>query len=330
LTPQSIKEWVTHLQLTSKIRNEAAKQHVMQALGAYSHGDIFFILQEEADRSLHDYLFHTNHDRYDSAELWQQIEGLSRGLAALHNLYHGTKRAYHQDLKPANILVVRGIMKIADFGLVEFRPVTVPGPGDSDISGVESNLIMGHYRAPGERSTRQGDIWSLGCIISELTTSDIQSLDAIQQYRSERRRDTENLSGSDEPKFFNSRGVVKNSVLEWHKKLRDHVRNTEDGSITEFQKRFYSDQYFVLLNSMFRHRTRFGNTLEVPSAGDLSIINAPMAEQIASDLKRLREEALAPPPPPNAPYRRRELPDIWREIHNETLAGCPSNPRNRL
>lgn len=132
------KEW-NNLQSLSKEENHL---HLMVALSAYWHGQTFFILLEEADHSLHDYLKGAG-DEFASDELWRQMTGLADGLATLHKLYDGTKIAYHQDLKPANILVVKRTLKIADFGLLEFKPV--PSLDETGSTGVPNVHNTGYY-----------------------------------------------------------------------------------------------------------------------------------------------------------------------------------------
>jgi serine/threonine protein kinase len=261
----------------------------MPALGAYWHGSsIFFILQEEADMSLHDYLKGQG-GKYDSDELWNQMRGLADGLDKLHQLYKGTKIAYHQDLKPANILIVRGTLKIADFGLLEFKPVS---PDDTGTTGVVSAHNTGYYAAPRHgRYNREDDIWSLACIVSELATSDIQGRDEIAKYREARIADCP--SGNDTPKFFLEQ-KVKSQVLDRHKKLQRMVQSlnsTDQGDGTRiFQGKFYSTAFFTLLNSMFRHVQAPSTLLEV--SGQVAV---PDAGQIAEKIERLRKEAMSVP-----------------------------------
>jgi serine/threonine protein kinase len=276
------KEW-NNLQSLSK---EEKHPHLMVALSAYLHGDKFFILQEEAEQSLHDYLKGEG-DRFKSADLWEQMSGVSDGLATLHQLYKGTKIAYHQDLKPANILIVKRVFKIADFGLLEFKPVSLLD--DTGSTGVPNAHNTGYYAAPRQgKYTRDSDIWSLGCIMSELATCDIQGRDGVKSYREA--RIANGPSGRDTPRFFCGQ-VVKTVVLERHRLLYDCVQSKalteEDTASLQFQKDFYSKEFFDLLNSMFKNMHSITNLLEVSS-----ILTVPDADRIASTTERLRKAAL--------------------------------------
>lgn len=238
--------------------------------------------------SLHDYL-RGQGDEYDSNELWHQMRGLADGLNKLHQLYRGTKIAYHQDLKPANILIIRGTLKIADFGLLEFKPVPL---GDTRTTGVVSAHNTGYYAAPRQgRYTREDDIWSLACIFSELATSDIQGRDAITKYR--KARIANGLSGEGTPKFFLEQ-KVKSQVLDRHRQLQHIVHpwasTDQADERRKFQGKFYSAAFFTLLNSMFRHGETPSTLLE---ASDQFAV--PDAGQVAETIEVLRKEAMPVP-----------------------------------
>jgi serine/threonine protein kinase len=274
------KEWY-NLQRLSK---EEDHPHLMAALGAYWHGSYFFILQEEAEQSLHDYLKEPG-DKFESQELWTQMQGIAEGLSTLHKLYKGTKIAYHQDLKPANILIVKRKLKIADFGLLELKPVTLPG--DTDMTGIPNNHVTGFYAAPRQdKYTRDCDIWSLGCIMSEVATFDIHGPQGISDYKDARMAD--GAMGRDPPRFFRGQ-QVKESVLLMHTKLYDHVQSVvldEGNSIAQFQRAFYNKEFFGLLDRMFRRDCVSADLLDVSDDG-ISLD----AAHVVKTLEKLRKEA---------------------------------------
>ena len=280
MVKDSAKEWY-NLQRLSK---EEDHPHLMVALGAYWHGSHFFILQEEADRSLHDYLKGPG-DILDSPELWKQMQGVAEGLNTLHKLYKGTAIAYHQDLKPANILIVKGTMKIADFGLLELKPVTLPA--EADPTGVPNEHNTGYYAAPRQgKYTRECDVWSLACIMSEVATCDIQGRDGVSHYKKARMAD--GPSGKDTPRFFYGR-KVKNAVLHMHKQLYQFVQSPScivEDPARQLQKKFYNERFFDLLNKMLRWGRASADLLEVPD-GDIRLD----ATHVVETLESLRKEA---------------------------------------
>ncbi|KAJ6272006.1 hypothetical protein PSV08DRAFT_408868 [Bipolaris maydis] len=283
------KEWY-NLQRLSK---EKDHPHLMPALGAYWHGSYFFILQEEAEQSLHDYLKDPS-DTFEPQELWTQMQGIAEGLSMLHNLYKDTKIAYHQDLKPANILIVKRKLKIADFGLLELRPVALPG--DTDMTGIPNNHVTGFYAAPPppppprqSKYTRDCDIWSLGCIMSEVAACDIQGPQGVNDYRNARMAD--GPSGRDIPRFFRGQ-KVKDAVVRMHAQLYDHVQSTipTNGDLKiQFQRNFYTKEFFGVLDRMFKRDRTSADLLDMP--GEEITLDA---AQIAETLKRLRKEGLPP------------------------------------
>ena len=225
----------------------------MPALGAFTHGNYFFILFEEATETLGEYL-QSDGQRFTPRELWKQIHGVAEGLAHLHGIGNNLF-AYHRDLKPENILIVHDMMKIADFGLAQFQDSSThaisnyPGqdPGHSEI-----------YKAPenDDRTyTRAMDVWSLGAIISEIATFDLQKKEGIDRYRSERLQDIEEEGwGWLSSKRFHNNGRMKESVRQKHRELRHRVDQSRQSQnraeLHPFQQHFFTDSFFTLMQAM--------------------------------------------------------------------------------
>lgn len=117
--------------------------------------------------------------RFDGPQVKCIMKQILEGVEYLHS-----KGIMHRDLKTANILMNnRGEIKIADFGLARLR---------NSPSGYYSNSVVTlWYRAPelllgGQKYGFGVDIWSLGCIFSELLTGHILFKEQKEQQQFEK------------------------------------------------------------------------------------------------------------------------------------------------
>ncbi|KAK9828989.1 hypothetical protein WJX72_003257 [[Myrmecia] bisecta] len=95
----------------------------------------------------------------DTLKLW-----LCQILMALHHV-HG-KRVLHRDLKPSNVfLTANGNIQIGDFGLATMRK----GGDSDDHSVVGTPQYMSPELLAKQPTSFSADIWSLGCVMYELT-----------------------------------------------------------------------------------------------------------------------------------------------------------------
>ncbi len=142
--------------------------------------------------------------------LYDTIMSLVSAVSYLHREINGTFTSHH-DLKPENILLLGERWTISDFGMTRLRSL-------DKGSQTERNLGTYPYQPPeyGERDVRKHgrsfDIWSLGCIIVELTILIVygwesKKLDAFQTERS-KNRSRPRVSGREDISFHNNMSVV--------------------------------------------------------------------------------------------------------------------------
>ncbi|KAI0385615.1 kinase-like protein [Hypomontagnella monticulosa] len=134
-----------------------------------------------------------------------QIRGIAGAIEFLHRIDptgSGRERyCYcHMDLKPDNIVVFLenapspvGVWKVIDFGISKYRRtkkllVGTQGRYNQRITftmGTETEQLRGIYQPPevnrpGKVMGRRSDIWSLGCVFSEVLATNLGTLDMLR------------------------------------------------------------------------------------------------------------------------------------------------------
>lgn len=136
--------------------------------GVNRHGQRYIVL-ERCQSTLDRYCYENwwvSSDKIPINILDEIVYSILSGISFLHD-----KGLGHFDLKPSNILVDRGKIRIADLATVH-NPNTLEKNGKKIIS-----LCSMHYRAPelmsGNKFGISADMWSLGCIIFSLVTETV-------------------------------------------------------------------------------------------------------------------------------------------------------------
>ncbi|GAW17183.1 hypothetical protein ANO14919_066360 [Xylariales sp. No.14919] len=168
---------------------------------------------------------------------WKSMFNVADALASIQVLHHGIYTTYlwHGDIKPENILDVRGCFKLADPG--EARVMTVSGPSNGEVpkipvpGGTRSFAAPEKFTYRPERPiepevTQGSDIWSLGCVFSIAATYVVLGKEGVKQYRLLRQSAIESLGiGIGDP--FHNKEQVLTDVTDWHKYLRNTIRKDD-------------------------------------------------------------------------------------------------------
>ncbi|XP_072821631.1 dual specificity protein kinase TTK isoform X1 [Vicugna pacos] len=111
-----------------------------------------------------------------SIDPWERKSYWKNMLEAVHTIHqHGI---VHSDLKPANFLIVDGMLKLIDFGIAnQMQPDTTSIIKDSQVGTVnymppEAIKDMSSSRENGKSKSKispKSDVWSLGCILYYMT-----------------------------------------------------------------------------------------------------------------------------------------------------------------
>ena len=164
------------------------------------------------------------------AYIYRSVYALVSSISYLHRDIDGKVTAHH-DLKPRNILVVNGKLKIADFGKSHLRPIL-------KRSATEGASGLGTYEyQPPEYWNRDGsraevthgrafDVWAMGCIMIELATLVIHDWQSgrVTKFREARKKNPNrdrkppvSVEDGSDVSFHNNLVVVK----DWVGRLKD-------------------------------------------------------------------------------------------------------------
>ena len=171
--------------------------NIVQLYCSYTYRDKYNLIFAVADHGSLDALFRSRIPPAIAltSRLLPALAELASGLDALHNfaskVYDLSLSGCHHDLAPRNILVHGETLLLADFGLSTFHEA-------EEDSLTAFREVRGAYIAPEcqhiqnnrvETRTvgRASDIWSFGCVISEVLTYMVWGATGVELFRKARR-----------------------------------------------------------------------------------------------------------------------------------------------
>ena len=141
---------------TQKLATESGIPFYVGLIESFEDAKHIYIVLEYCERSLMDFLAEKKLTEHQCLELVFQV---ALGLNYLHSIH-----ITHRDIKPDNILIKDGILKIADFGFA------------SDSSQLMTNLGTAPYMSPelfldgDEAYSAKVDVWALNTCLYRLLT----------------------------------------------------------------------------------------------------------------------------------------------------------------
>jgi len=223
------KKYLEREQECLQILDHLQHRNIVKLLASYSHGgdhhflfplftmnlEDFLQCKERFGEFKHDFTFYT------------ALQGLSSALEKVHSLNLNAKDhdvelgriGYHHDLKPGNVLVDSRTFYLADFGLAKLRPEdngsrTEWKQGLGDYVGPE---CMDHDLKP-LNVGRSLDIWSFGCMISEIAAYIEGGADGVTRFR--KQRFGTGLRPNMKNQYFFSGKSLKPHVIFWFESFK--------------------------------------------------------------------------------------------------------------
>ncbi|KAF4459116.1 kinase domain-containing [Fusarium albosuccineum] len=202
--------------------------NIVQLFCSYSHRKRYNLIFAVAEGgSLADYLNVNGHTGVlEGSQLLLALADLASAIDAVHNFTSKVMdlslSGCHHDLAPRNILIHGETLLLADFGLSTFKNADQDSlTAFKEVRGShiapESQTLQGGHINTGKIS-RPSDIWSFGCILSEVLTHMVLGAAGVEQFREKRR--VEVMPGLEWFRFHKGPEASNPKVLDWLKTLR--------------------------------------------------------------------------------------------------------------
>jgi Protein kinase domain len=156
-------------------------------------------------------------------ELLVALCGLSSAIRTIHTFkVDGFETiGCHHDLKPSNVLVRGKSLLLSDFGLSRFKDVKEDSRsyfrgGRGDYLAPECEDLGDNFKK--HQIRRSSDVWSFGCILTELLTLFFKGAEGVARFRSLR---TFARDGINYYRFHRGLEVPNSSVWSWISDLKE-------------------------------------------------------------------------------------------------------------
>ncbi|CAD7705182.1 unnamed protein product [Ostreobium quekettii] len=156
------------------LRHLAREPQIVQLIDYqyYKQAGVVYMLQELGEIDLTGLLHNRGILRQAKGATepdWNFIRSLLEQMAEAVVTIHGA-RIVHSDLKPANFLMVKGALKLIDFGIArKMEEQTTCIHREQQIGTLD--YMAPETLLPGAKVGRPSDVWSLGCILYQMVYS---------------------------------------------------------------------------------------------------------------------------------------------------------------
>lgn len=185
-------KWVNDIQ--RRHGNAGGLRHIMEVTAIISKGGKQYFMFPLADKgNLFDFIHNHQTRQLDSGfakYIIRQLTGLAEALRTLHGYKDNMfmRASYrHGDLKPENILIHNNTWKITDLGHAKYHEIATKErlPTTTQLGGTVSYEPPEAFQAHKVPTSRLFDIWSMGCIILQLSLWLLDSYETIGKLATE-------------------------------------------------------------------------------------------------------------------------------------------------
>ena len=198
--------------------------NIIQLLAAYTIHQTHFFLFPQANGNLKQFLQQPRLPGFQTDnEVFQALYELASAIEAVHNYFSDTfnvhKIGCHYDLKPDNILYRPGKLILSDFGLSRLSDEdegskSLHRNGAAEYWAPECHSVDEDFKKL--RVGRSSDMWSFGCILSEILTYLQEGPTGVRRYSSKREV---NLTPYFTCKLFHEGSKPSEVVTQWLSRL---------------------------------------------------------------------------------------------------------------
>ena len=98
--------------------------------------------------------------------------------------YIHSKKLVHLDIKPENIFVIKGVLKLADFGMAAFvdESYHVRGAWGTGVFRAPEQLYFNKYSGPSLYKGDLADVWSIGVLVYAMITAKLPFNEGIVEH----------------------------------------------------------------------------------------------------------------------------------------------------
>jgi serine/threonine protein kinase len=195
--PQAVERAATEARQEERILSllrSLKHPNIIKLFASYTHRQEHYLLFPPAEMTLAEALDGDRLSEFEDCNLYRAICGLSSAIKHVHLFFSKEFDLQligcHHDLKPKNILILRGKLLLADFGLSTLREGNNSQSdfktGDLDYLAPECHYFGAEFVVRNGKTSRKSDIWSFGAVLSEIMTYTRGGCEAVREFRRKR------------------------------------------------------------------------------------------------------------------------------------------------